>query len=112
MLQGQPLHPIKHSLHLFTDTSDEGWDAHLNNHTARGTWSLSESKLHINYLELKAVLLALKEFQDLCQNNIVLIATDKTTVVPYIYKQRRRDEVGRSVRTSLKNPDLVYQQAR
>ena len=54
-------------------------------HTGSGTWSLLESKLHINYLELNAVLLALKEFQDLCQNNIVLIATDNTTVVAYIY---------------------------
>ena len=38
----------------------EGWGAHLDEHTARGTWSLPGSKLHINYLELKAVLLALK----------------------------------------------------
>ena len=56
-------------------------NAHLNEHTAMGTWSLPESKLHINYLELKAVFLALKEFQDLCLNNTVLIATDNTTVV-------------------------------
>ena len=33
---------------------------------ARATWSPPGSKLHINYLELKAVFLALKEFQDLC----------------------------------------------
>ena len=55
--------------------------------TARGTWSLPESKLHINHLELKAVFLALKEFQDLCSNNIVLVATDNTTVVAYINKE-------------------------
>ena len=36
--------------------------AHLDEHTARGTWSLPESKLHINHLELKAVFLALKQF--------------------------------------------------
>ena len=50
-------------------------------------WSLPESKLHINYLELKAVFLALKEFQDLCTNKIVLVATDNTTVVSYINKE-------------------------
>ena len=44
--QGQPLHPLKHALQLFTDTS-KGWGAHLNDHTARGTWSLPESKLQI-----------------------------------------------------------------
>ena len=66
MLQGQPLHPLKHALQIFTDASKEGWGVHLNERTARGTWSLPETKLHINHLELKAVFLALKEFQDLC----------------------------------------------
>ena len=88
VLQGQPLHPIKHALQIFTDTSKEGWGAHLNERTARGSWSVPESKLHINYLELKAVFLALKEFQDLCTNKIVLVATDNTMVVAYINKER------------------------
>ena len=100
MLTGQPLHPIKHALQIFTDASIEGWGAHLNEHTARGTWSLPGSKLLIklliNYLELKAVFLALKEFQDLCSNKIVLVATDNTTVVSYINKE---------------DLDLVYKEA-
>ena len=70
-----------------TDASKEGWGAHLNESTARGSWSLPESKLHINYLELKAVFLALKEFQDLCTDQIVLVATNNTTVVSYINKE-------------------------
>ena len=49
VLSGQPLHPLKHALQIFTDASKEGWGAHLNERTARGTWSLSESKLHINH---------------------------------------------------------------
>ena len=87
VLTGQPLHPIKHALQIFTDASEEGWGAHLNERTARRTWSLPESKLHINYLELKAVFQALKEFQDLCLDKIVLVATDNTTVVSYINKE-------------------------
>ena len=87
VLQGQPLHPIKHALQMFTDASKEGWGTHLNELTARGSWSVPESKLHINYLELKADLLALKEFQDLCTDKIVLVATDNTTVVAYINKE-------------------------
>ena len=87
VLTGQPLHPIKHALQIFTDASKEGWGTHLNEHIARGSWSLPESKLHINYLELKAVFLALKEFRDLCINKIVLVATDNTTVVAYINKE-------------------------
>ena len=87
VLTGQPLHPLKHALQIFTDASKEGFGAHLNKHTARGSWSLQESKLHINCLELKAVFLALKEFQDLCTNKIVLVATDNTTVVSHINKE-------------------------
>ena len=59
----------------------------MNEHTARGTWSPQESKLHINYLKLKLVFLALKEFQDLCPDKIVLVATDNTTEVSYINKE-------------------------
>ena len=87
VLLGQPLHPLKHALQIFTDASKEGWGAHLDEHTARGTWSLPENKLHINHLELKAVFLALKEFRTLCCNKTVLIATDNTTVVAYINKE-------------------------
>ena len=36
---------------------------------------------------LKAVLLALKSFEHLCRDQIVLVATDNTTVVSYINKQ-------------------------
>ena len=46
-----------------------------------------ESKLHINYLELKAVFLALQEFQDLCMHKIVLVETDNNTVVSYINRE-------------------------
>ena len=73
VLTGQPLHPIKHALQIFTDASKEGWGAHLNEFTARGTWSLPESKLHMNYLELKAVFLVEKLQGSPCKR-IILIA--------------------------------------
>ena len=62
---------------------------HSNRETSppRATWSLPESKLHTNHLELKVVFLALKEFRTLCYNKTVLIATDNTTVVAYINKE-------------------------
>ena len=87
VLQYQPLHPLQHALQIFTDASKEGLGSHLNEHTARGTRCLPETKLHINNLELKAVLLTLKKFQDLCSDKIVVIATDNTTVVSYINKE-------------------------
>ena len=87
VLKGQPLHPLQHAIQIFTDASKEGWGAHLGDFTASGTWSVPESKLHINFLELKAVLLALKRFQQLVQGKVILIATDNTTVVAYINKE-------------------------
>ena len=87
VLKGQPLHPLRNAVQIFTDASKEGWGAHLGDFTASGTWSVPESKLHINFLELKAVLLALKRLQHLVQGKVVLIATDNTTVVAYINKE-------------------------
>ena len=110
VLPGQPLHPLEHALQIFTNASKEGWGAHLDEHTARGTWSLPESKLHINHLELKAVFLALKEFRTLVLNKTVLIATDNTTVVAYINKEGG-NEVGLPVCPTVENTVLVYQAA-
>ena len=87
VLRGQPLHPLQHALQMFTDASNEGWGAHFGDSTARGVWSDTESRLHINLLELKAVFLALKSFEHLCRDQIVLIATDNTAVVSYINKE-------------------------
>ena len=87
ILLGQLLNPLQHILQLFTGTSRKGWSAHLGDYTTRGLWSLPKSKLQINMLELKAVLLALKEFQGRCQSQVVLRATDNTTVVSYINKE-------------------------
>ena len=87
VLKGQPLHPLRHALQLFTDASNEGWGAHLGDFTASGLWSKQESALHINLLELKAVLLALKRFEQLCWNQTILVWSDNTTVVSYINKE-------------------------
>ena len=87
VLKGQPLHPLRHALQLFTDASNEGWGAHLGDFTASGLWSTQESALHINLLELKAVLLALKRFEQLCWNQTILVCSDNTTVVSYINKE-------------------------
>ena len=72
---------------IFTDASKEGWGTCINERTARGTWSLPGSKLHINYLELKAVFLALKGVPRSLHTQIVFVETDNTTVVSYINKE-------------------------
>ena len=49
MLPGQPLHPLKHALQIFTDAS-KGWGAHLNEHTCKG--NLVPSKKQVAYKPL------------------------------------------------------------
>ena len=55
--------------------------------TVSGNWTDQEKLLHINVLELKAVFLALKSFQNRILDKRVLIATDNATVVSYLNKQ-------------------------
>ena len=64
-----------------------GWGAHLNEIVLSGLWSNQEAQLHINVLELKAVLLALKGFQEHLQGQNVLICSDNSTVVSYLNKE-------------------------
>ena len=80
VLTGQPLHPIKHALQIFTDASKEGWGDHLNEFTAR-------KQAAYTLFRTQGSVLALKEFQNLCANKIVLVATDNTTVMSYINKE-------------------------
>ena len=87
VMRGADLHPKDHSIQLFTDASNEGWGAHLDQSSTKGLWSDREKRLRINVLELKAVSLALRSFKDQCQNQTVLVATDNSTVVAYINKQ-------------------------
>ena len=82
-----PLHHPSPQLHLFTDSSLEGWGAHMDNHMASGFWSIINKKQHINVLEMKAVLLALQAFAVHIKGHSVLLATDNTTVAAYINKQ-------------------------
>ena len=35
VLKGQPLHPLRHAVQLFTDASNEGWGSHLGLHCKR-----------------------------------------------------------------------------
>ena len=87
VMKGADLHPKDHSIQLFTDASNEGWSAHLDQNSTKGLWSDREKRLHINVLELKAVSLALRDFKGQCQNQTVLDATNNSTVVAYINKQ-------------------------
>lgn len=82
---------------LITDASQLGWGAHLNTCHTAGHWPDHYSTKHINWLELKAVQLALQTFVKFVKDKIVLIRTDNSTVVSYINKQG-----------GTRSPDLCY----
>ena len=87
LMAGAPIHPDIHNTLVFTDASQKGWGAHLNKIVLSGLWSNKEAQLHINVLDLKAVLLALKGFQERLQGQRVLICSDNSTVVSYLNKE-------------------------
>ena len=67
-----------------------------------GRWSYQESKFHINYLELKAILLALQSLCNHMQCCHIKLLCDNTTAVSYIHnmggtKSRGCNEVTREI---------------
>ena len=71
---------------LKTDASNSGWGGVITDLETRanGSWSLEESSLHINCLELKAVLLSLQSLCNSYHNKHIRILTDNTCTVSYI----------------------------
>ena len=87
LTSGIPNRPFQADLTIFLDSSRQGWGAHMGDSKISGTWTLTDRKLHINYLEFKAVTLALQHWAPLLQGRQVMVATDNSTVVSYINKQ-------------------------
>ncbi len=81
------LEPFSTDYQIFTDASKEGWGACLNELQRSGLWSQEESLLHINLLEMEAVYLGLRAFQEFLSDSTVAVMTDNTTVVSYLNKQ-------------------------
>ena len=93
----QPIHlPTDPYIVLYTDASLQGWGAVLQEPVSRSTsgeWTVEESVLHINILELLAVLYALQAFWPMLSLTVkiptlsrinTLIYSDNRTVVAYI----------------------------
>ena len=89
----------------------QGGGAHLTECTARGTWSLLETKLHINYLELKAVFLGLKKRVPRPLHTQDNTYRDRQHHSGVIHKQGRRHEVGPTLCFTMENLDLVHQKS-
>ncbi|XP_049326792.1 uncharacterized protein LOC125787056 [Astyanax mexicanus] len=84
---GIPLGGMSARITLTTDASLLGWGATLMGRAVNGAWPPQLSLAHINYLELLAVFLALRHFEDFLRSQHVLVKTDNSTVVAYINRQ-------------------------
>ena len=79
LTSGIQIRPFQADFTIFT--------AHMGDSKVSGFWTHTDRKLHINCLELKAVMRALQHWAPLLQGHHVLVATDNSTVVSYINKQ-------------------------
>ena len=70
-----------------TDAGPTGWGAYCGSHEIHAMWSNSEKLLHINHLEMLAVIKALRTFYHLMVGCGVLVAMDNMTTLYYINKQ-------------------------
>lgn len=72
---------------MATDASKLGWGAVFDGISTGGRWSQEESSLHINVLEMKAVLFGLKCFlPKMLGTKGLRLETDNSTVVAYLKK--------------------------
>ena len=102
VLLGQPLHPLKHALQIFADASNEGWGAHLDDHTA-----LVPSREQVTH---KSSISSSKRVSNpgLQQDSVDSYRQHNSGC---LYQQRRGDEVGVTVCPTVENPVLVHQTA-
>ena len=108
MLQGQPLHPLKHALQIFTDVSKEGWGGSLKRAYSKGilvpsrkqaAYKLPRTESSLSGPE--GVLRPLLRQDCSCSN--------RKHHSGVIHKQGRRHEVRVTVCPSVENTDLVFQ---
>ena len=81
----KPIRYPKISIIIYTDASLEGWGASMGNVSTGGAWLPDEKLMHINVLELKAILLALKSFVKTSHKHIKIMS-DNTTAIHCINK--------------------------
>ena len=87
VLPGVPLVKSAPAMTLYMDASLAGWGAFLTGQTASGVWTLEDSLLHINVLEMKAAILSITAFLPSLIGKEVCLATDNSTVVAYLNNQ-------------------------
>src|SRR4029434_1969061 len=76
-----PMGLVTHRVVVTTDASTKGWGAVCEGEYVNGLWSVAEAVAHINVLELRTVVLALRHFLPRLSVRHVLVRTDNTAGV-------------------------------
>lgn len=79
-----PIKTLSFKKGIYSDASLTGWGAHCDGTSTHGFWDTIERKSHINYLELLAILFALKSFGSNLRSCELLIRCDNTTAISYV----------------------------
>ncbi|XP_046543605.1 uncharacterized protein LOC124253801 [Haliotis rubra] len=87
ILSGAAFRPPPPDLTMYTDASTLGWGAHMGHLQLQGIWSDQEKSLHINVLEMLAIVRALEHWSWCLHSKAIMVATDNSTVVCYVNKQ-------------------------
>lgn len=93
--------PLLPKILIQSDASGSDWGAVYNRIETRSTWSLHESSLHINCLELLAATYAIKAFTKSLNNAHVLIQMNNTSAIAYLNKmgEAKQDVLDKHART-------------
>ena len=89
IIKGRSLSQIQASKIIAIDASAQMRGGNLGHQIIQGFWSKEQKELHINCLELEAVILNVKKFLLQLRNQCVLVHSDNTTVIQYINRQGR-----------------------
>ena len=87
LVLGVSLEQVSLQLELWSDASDVGWGAHLDDQVASGLWAPEDVELSFNARELLAIERSLKWFAPLLAGSSVAVFADNSTAVSYLRNQ-------------------------
>ena len=87
---------LQPDLALYTNASDSGWGAFLQDDYLSGLWSRSCLTFFINHRELLAVFYGVQGFLPVLRGRSVSLFADNTTALLYLRKQARGDSLRNS----------------
>ena len=106
VMKGADLHPKDHSIQLFTDASNEGWGAHLDQNSTKGLWSERGKKATHKCPGIEGGLPGPSRLQGpVPESNSV--SCDGQLNSGSLHQQARGNSLSRDVHSPVENHDLV-----